>query len=111
AVILDTTPVVKFPDAKTRQILTDWVADPMRAERERAFTVATAVVIPSSPLRALTAAINLMRRPVSPQQWTATVAEAAEWARRRLAEACVQLPPAAEGLYAELTAPRLLRKP
>jgi len=47
----------------------------------------------------------------SPEQWTATAAEAADWARRRLAEAHVPLPAAAEELYAEIMAPRLLRKP
>ena len=75
AVIVDTTAVQRFPSAPVRQVLTDWVADLKRAERDRSYTVATVVVLSSGPLRALTAAINLIRRPVSPQHWTATLAE------------------------------------
>jgi hypothetical protein len=100
--IIDTTAVLKFPAAPARKILTDWVADANRAERDRAFTVGTAVVLPSGPLRALTAAINLVRPPVSPQQWMATLPEAVEWARRRLLDAGVALTGGAEALYAEV---------
>lgn len=87
AVVVDTSAVSKFPDARTRQILTDWVADARRTELDQKYTVATAVVISSGPLRALTAAINLVRRPVSPQHWTATLAEGLDWARGKLLEA------------------------
>jgi hypothetical protein len=101
AVIVDTTPVSKFPAAPARQVLSDWVADGQRAERERAWTVTTVVVLESGPLRALTAAINLMRKPVSPQHWTATFGDAVEWARRCLIAEGAKLPPGAEALYEE----------
>jgi hypothetical protein len=111
AVVVDTTAVVKFPGAPARQVLTDWVADAARAERERLFTVGTAVVLSSGPLRALTAAINLMRRPVAPQHWTKTLGEAVEWARRQLRDAGVPMTQRAEALYTEITAPRARARP
>jgi hypothetical protein len=103
AVVIDTTAVSKFPGAPARQILSDWVADARRAERERTFTVGTALVIASGPLRAFTAAVNLVRRHATPQQWTATVAEAVEWAHKRLVEEHVALTPGSETLLAEMT--------
>jgi hypothetical protein len=109
AVVIDTTAVSKFPGAPARQILSHWVSDPQRAEREHALTVGTALVIASSPLRALTAAVNLVRRKATPQQWTATLVEAFEWARRRLVDERVPLTPGAEALYAEITRPRTVR--
>lgn len=90
-VIVDTSRVVKFPTPPAREVLSNWVADPRRVERERQFTVATAVVLTSGPLRALTAAINLVRRSASPQHWTATFAEADDWVTRRLADAGIRL--------------------
>jgi hypothetical protein len=108
-VVIDTTAVSKFPAAPARQILSDWVSDPRRAEREHALTVGTAVVIASSPLRALTAAINLARRKATPEQWTGTLVEAVEWARKSLVAGNVPLTPGAEALYAEVTATRALR--
>ncbi len=100
-VVADTTPVMKFPSAEARQVLGDWLRDPTRSERERAYTLGTGVVVSSGPLRALTAAFNLVRRPVSPQHWTATFVEAVEWSKGRLAEAGIPLNPAIEALSAE----------
>jgi hypothetical protein len=104
AVIVDTTAVQRFPSAPVRQVLTDWVADLKRAERDRSYTVATVVVLSSGPLRALTAAINLIRRPVSPQHWTATLAEGFDRARQCLLEEGIALTARGEALYAEITA-------
>ena len=109
AVVIDTGLVAKFPTAPARQILTDWIADERRAERERLYTVATAVALASGPLRALTAAINLMRRPVSPQHWTKTVYEAVEWSRLRLIDAGVTWTAGADALYAKMATPRARR--
>lgn len=103
AVVIDTTAVSKFPGAPARQILSDWVGNARRGERERELTVGTALVIASGPLRAFTAAVNLVRRQTTPQHWTATVSEAVEWARKRLVEANVPLTPGSEALYAEMT--------
>jgi hypothetical protein len=105
AAVIDASPAAKFPSAPSRKILTDWLTDPRRSERERAYTIGTAVVLPSGPVRALTTAINMVRRPVSPVQLTATLPEAAKWAKERLLGEGVVLNAAANAVYAELTAP------
>jgi len=92
-VIIDTSRVVKFPTAPAREILSNWVADQRRAERERRLTVATAVILTSGPLRALTAAINLVRRSPAPQHWTGTFAEADDWMTRRLTDEGIRIDP------------------
>jgi hypothetical protein len=104
AAIVDSTLIVKFPSAGARRVLTDWVASPHRAERERTFTVAVAVVLLSGPLRALSAAINLARPPASPQRWAATMAEAVEWTTQRLIDSGIPLTAGARALHAEVTA-------
>jgi len=98
AVVVDTSAVTKAPDAATRRALTDWLGEPGRAAKERAYTIGTAVVLTSGPLRAITAAIQFVRPPSSPQQWTATLPEAIAWARQRLLEAGVPMPPGADAL-------------
>jgi hypothetical protein len=103
--VVDAAPVAKVPSAEVRKILTDWLTDPDRSERDRAFTIGTAVVLPSGPVRVLTTAINMVRRPVSPVQLTATLLQAAQWAKRRLVEEGVVLSAEGNALYAELTAP------
>jgi hypothetical protein len=105
-VVVDAAPVAKIPSAPARKILTDWLTDPDRSERDRAFTIGTAVVLPSGPVRVLTTAINMVRRPVSPVHLTATLLKAAQWARRLLDEEGVVLSAEADALYAELTTPR-----
>jgi hypothetical protein len=102
AVISDTTRIRRFPDAAARQVLTDWIANPSRRERERAFTVATATVIPLGPVRALAAALSLARRPFSPEQWTKTLLEAAEWTKRHLIDAGVPVTAQADAFFAEV---------
>ena len=109
ATIIDSSPILKFPSAPARQVLTDWVGSPQRVERERAFTVAVAVVLLSGPLRALSAAINLARPPASPQRWASTMAEAVEWTTQRLIDSGVPLTPATRALYAEVTSTRRRR--
>jgi hypothetical protein len=105
-VVVDAAPIAKLPSAPARKILTDWLTDPERSERDRAFTIGTAVVLPSGPVRILTTAINMVRRPVSPVHLTATLLKAAQWARRLLDEEGVMLSLEADALYAELTTPR-----
>jgi hypothetical protein len=106
AAIVDSSPILTFPSVIALRVLTDWVANPLRAQRERTFTVAVAVVVPSGPLRALSAAINMARPPASPQHWTATIAEAVEWATRRLTDSSVPLTAGAHALHAEVTTAR-----
>jgi hypothetical protein len=109
AVVIDTTAISKFPAAPARQVLSDWVGDPRRVEREQALTVGTALVIASGPLRALMAAVNMARQNATPQHWTATLPDAVEWARKRLVEEHVPLTPGAEALCSGITMPRARR--
>jgi hypothetical protein len=105
--LVDAAPIAKLPSAPARKILTDWLTDPARCERDRACTIGTAVVLPSTPVRVLTAAINMVRPPVSPVRLTATLLEAAQWVRARLLDEGIALNAEASALYAELmTAPR-----
>jgi len=105
-VVVDAAPVAKLPSAPARQILTDWLTNPERSERDRAYTIGTAVVLPSGPVRVLTTAINMVRRPVSPVHLTATLPKAAQWARGLLDGEGVVLSAEGDALYAQLTVPR-----
>jgi hypothetical protein len=109
AVVIDTTALSKFPAAPARQILSDWLHDPPRVEREQALTVGTALVVASGPLRALMSAFNLARRKATPQEWTATWGQAVTWARDRLVAENVPLTRGADALLAEADAVRTRR--
>jgi hypothetical protein len=107
ASVVDCSLVSKFPGASERKVLIDWLGDDARIERERRLTVATAVVLTSGPMRAFVSAINWVRRPNTPQIWTATRAEAVDWCRERLLDAGIALPPA----VGALRAPQAARAP
>jgi hypothetical protein len=109
AVVIDTTGLSKFPAAEARQLLSDWLHDPRRIEREQALTIGTALVIASGPLRALMAAVNLARRKATPQEWTKTWGQAVAWAHDRLVAENVPLTPGAEAIIAEAAAGRVRR--
>ncbi len=96
--VVDCSAVSKFPGVSERKVLIDWLGDEARIERERRLTVATAVVLTSGPMRAFVSAINWVRRPSTPQKWTATQPEAVEWCCQLLVEAGVSLPPAVGAL-------------
>jgi hypothetical protein len=96
--VVDCSAVSKFPGASERKLLIDWLGDDVRIERERRLTVGTAVVLTSGPMRAFVSAINWVRRPSTPQKWTATQAEAVDWCCEQLVEAGVTLPPAVAAL-------------
>ncbi len=98
--VVDGSAIEKFPGSVERKMLTDWLTDEARVEKERRLTVATAVVVTSGPMRALLSAINWIGRPVAPQIAVATQAEAVEWCCARLTEAGVALTPAASTLRA-----------
>jgi hypothetical protein len=102
ASVVDCSAVTKFPGAPERKVLTDWLGNEVRAEKERRLTVATAVVLTSGPMRAVVSAINWVRRPATPQIWTATRQEAVDWCRARLVEAGVPLTGATSTLRALL---------
>jgi hypothetical protein len=101
AVILDGTGITRFPGAPERKMVVDWMSAAPR-ERERTWNIGTAIVIPSGPMRALVAAFNLIRRPVAPQEWTATLGEAIDWARAQLVAAGAPLNPRIDDARAAL---------
>jgi len=103
ALVVDITAVAKIPAAPARRLFTDWVASAQRAERERAFMVASALVTSSGPLRALTSAILLIRPPLVQQQWAATLAEGVEWTRQCLLKEGIALSAAAEAQCAAMS--------
>jgi hypothetical protein len=93
--VINASSITRLPSPAARKILTDWLTNPRRVERDRAFTIGSAV--------------NMVRRPVSPVHLTATLQEAAQFAKRRLVEEGVALNADGNALYAELTAPRAAR--
>jgi hypothetical protein len=106
AVVIDTTPVLKFPGASARALITDWTANAERIALERAYTVGTSVIMPSGPLRALVAAIQAVQRPATTTHWARNIREAIAWARQRLVERSIVLTPLAESVCAEMTGER-----
>jgi hypothetical protein len=100
ALVIDGSGIEKVPGTLERKVLTDWLTDEARVEKERRLTVASAVVVTSGPLRALLAALNWIRRPAAPQIAVATQDEAIEWCCARLTEAGIRLTPAASTLRA-----------
>jgi hypothetical protein len=101
--IHDGTNVSKFPGARERARITDWMGDPERLQKERLYLLGTALVLPSGTMRALVSAIYLVRRPATPQRWMGTFEEAVDWCRERLAEAGVASTPAIDSLPGRFT--------
>jgi hypothetical protein len=106
AVVVDGSAIVKFPNAAARLVVTDWLADPQRAELERTYSVGAAVVMTSGPMRALVAMFHLVRRPISPQHWTPDRTDAFEWAQSRLVKEGIAPTNAMAALGVELKASR-----
>jgi hypothetical protein len=101
AVLVDCSAVVKFPGAIERRILTEWMSGEQHAKKEREQTIGAAIVLTSGPMRAFVSAINWVRRPITPQVWKATTAEALEWCCEKLIEDGIALTPAIEALRAK----------
>ncbi len=99
--VVDCSSVIKFPGAAERKSLVEWLAQDARLEKERRLTVGTAIVLTSGTMRAFVSAINWVRRPATPQVWTATQAEAVEWCCERLVEGGLQLTPAIAALRSD----------
>jgi hypothetical protein len=99
--VVDCTSVVKFPGAAERKTLTDWMRRPERLEQERAYTIATAIVLASGPMRALLAAVQWISPPATPQALKATQVEAVEWCCERLQDAGLPINLAISSLRAE----------
>ena len=99
--LVDCSPIVKFPGMVERKMLSEWMATPGRADKEKAFTVATAIVLRSGPMRAMMSAITWVSPPVSPQVWKASELEAFDWCYERLVEARLPVTKAIEAARAE----------
>jgi len=104
--IIDGTSIEKFPAAAERETLTDWMKSEQNVAREKMWSLGAAVVVPSGPLRALLAAFNLVRRPITPQHWVATLDEGWAWAEAQLTTAGIALTPQIQALRADLHAKR-----
>jgi hypothetical protein len=100
-VLADCSPVVRFPGMVERKMLSEWLGSPGRPENEKAYTVATAIVLVSGPMRALMSAITWVSPPVSPQVWKATEAEAFDWCYDRLVQANMPVTKAIQAVRAE----------
>jgi hypothetical protein len=98
ATVLDASDTHRLPGPKEREILAEWLRDPMRAERERELNLGAAIVVRSGLVRAFVAALYFVRKPASAQHWTADPGDAIEWACARLVEAGIALNPEIERL-------------
>jgi hypothetical protein len=101
ALVADCSPIVKFPAALERRMLTDWLGQEARIEKEKLYTVATGVVLTSGAMRAFVSALYWVRRPPTPQVFKATQGEAVEWCCDRIVEAGLPFTPALAALRAE----------
>ena len=100
-ILADCAPIVKFPGTVERKMLSEWLGSPGRAEKGKAYTIATAIVLTSGPMRAMMSAISWVSRPSSPQVWKATEAEAFDWCYERLVEARMPITKAIDAARAE----------
>jgi hypothetical protein len=94
--IIDTTELRRFPNAVERQRLVEQLN--LRTFAEKAYNVGNAVVIVSTPARAVLTAINWVRPPTTIQHLVGTFPEALEWCCGRLVDAGVGLSPAIHAL-------------
>jgi hypothetical protein len=99
--VVDCASIAKFPGAAERKTLTDWMRRRERLEQEREYTIATAIVLSSGPMRALLAAVQWISPPATPQVLKASQIEAVEWCCERLLEAGSPITPAIASLRAE----------
>jgi hypothetical protein len=100
-IVVDCSPVTRFPGAAERRRLLDWMKHEAQFARERRHTIGSAVVLTSGPMRALLSAMNWVHRPAAPQEWTATLGEAVDWSCERLVEAGIAITPAIAALRAQ----------
>jgi hypothetical protein len=100
-VLADCTPIAKFPGMVERKMLSEWLSSPGRPEKEKLYTVATAIVLLSGPMRALMSAIMWVNPPIAQTVWKATEQEAFDWLYDRLVEARMPITKAIEAARAE----------
>ncbi len=99
-VLADGTDIVKFPGPVERKMLSEWTSSPGRREKEKLYTIGTAIVLTSGPMRAMMSAITWVSPPATVQVWKATTQEAIEWCCERLAEAQIPVTAAIEAARA-----------
>src|SRR5260221_2179505 len=82
ATLVDTSALTKFPDARERTRIGEYMK--ARTMAEAAYNLGNAIVIASAPARTVLTAINWIRRPVTPQFIVGTFWEGIEWCATRL---------------------------
>ena len=106
-VLADGTHIVKFPGPVERKMLSEWTSRPARREKEMLYTIGTAIVLTSGPMRAMMSAITWVSPPATVQVWKATTQEAIEWCSERLVEAKIPVTEAIEAARAEHRRPKV----
>ncbi len=89
AAVIDTTPLTRFPEARERKRITDWMKQ--RIVAEALYNLGNALVVDSAPARAAIAAVNWLRKPANPQGAFVRRWEAADWCCERLRDAGIEL--------------------
>jgi hypothetical protein len=93
ALVFDTRPVVKLPDAKCRQRLFQWVnSDAVRTSTAR-WNVGTAVIVASQLARYGMTVVGWLWKPPTPQIPTTSMGEAVDRCCRMLERAGIPLGP------------------
>jgi hypothetical protein len=92
AAVIDTTPLAKFPEARERKRITEWMKQ--RIAAEALFNMGNGLVVDSAAARAAIAAVNWLRRPTNPQAAFSWRWEAVDWCCERLRDAHIELSPA-----------------
>jgi hypothetical protein len=105
ATVIDTTALKSFPNAIERRLLTNEMSK--RTFAERAYNLGNAVILVSTPARAVLTAVLWVRPPPVAQELFATFEKAAAWARDRLVSAGVPIPADFEALQARAASKRI----
>ena len=92
AAVIDTTPLTRFPEARERKRITDWMKQ--RVAAEALYNMGNGLVLDSAAARAAIAAVNWLRKPTNPQAAFSRRWEAVDWCCERLRDAHVELSPA-----------------
>jgi hypothetical protein len=105
--IIDTSALTTFPNAIERRWFIEEVNK--RTFAEKAYNLGNAVVIVSTPARAVLTAMNWVRAPVVTQYLVPTFSDALDWCCMRLIQAGIGLTPTINALRADARVPASTR--